>query len=113
MRLRDLTIAPPTPKLAPGYADSYKTLDLPLISIPTQVLRHQDSPTDYFGVSKPAAVGEERFHSLTDLKWGEFEAGEKSSNSTLGLTEASPAPPRRPSEFAPPASSFIPAWIFD
>jgi len=33
-----------------------------------------DSPTDYFGLGKPAVAGEERFRSLTELKWGEFEA---------------------------------------
>jgi hypothetical protein len=36
-----------------------------------------DSPTDYFGLGKPAVAGEEgegRFRSLTELKWCEFEA---------------------------------------
>jgi len=33
-----------------------------------------DSLTDYFSLGKPAVVEEERFRSLTELKWGEFEA---------------------------------------
>jgi hypothetical protein len=33
-----------------------------------------DSATDYFRLGKPAVAGEERFRSLTKLKWGEFEA---------------------------------------
>ena len=33
-----------------------------------------DSPTDYFGLGKPALAGGERFRNLTDLKWGDFEA---------------------------------------
>ena len=33
-----------------------------------------DSPTDYFGLGNPAVAGEERFRTLTELKWGEFEA---------------------------------------
>ena len=33
-----------------------------------------DNPTDYFGLGKPVVAGEERFRSLTKLKWGEFEA---------------------------------------
>jgi len=33
-----------------------------------------DGPTDYLGLGKPVVAGEERFRSLTELKWGEFEA---------------------------------------
>jgi hypothetical protein len=33
-----------------------------------------DSATDLFGLGKPAVAVEERFRSLTKLKWGEFEA---------------------------------------
>jgi hypothetical protein len=33
-----------------------------------------DDTTDIFGLGKVAIAGEERFRSLTDLKWGEFEA---------------------------------------
>jgi hypothetical protein len=53
-----------------------------------------DSQTDYFGVGKPAVAGEEQFRSLTDLKWGEFEAmgfaGSESSEKKLqfDLTES-------------------------
>jgi hypothetical protein len=32
-----------------------------------------DRQTDYFGLGKPGVGGEERFLSLTELKWGEFE----------------------------------------
>jgi len=82
-------VAPPTLKLAPRYADSYKKrMDLPpnlhphtgivssnaSISSTTTVSTLGDSPSDYFGVGKPAISGEERFGSLTELKWGEFEA---------------------------------------
>ena len=81
-------VAPPTLRLAPRYADSYKKrMDLPpnfhpypgvassnaSISSSTTLSTLGDSPTDYFGVGKPAVAGEERFRSLTDLKWGEFE----------------------------------------
>jgi hypothetical protein len=82
-------VAPPTLRLAPRYTDSYKKrMDLPpnfhphpgvassnaSISSSTTLSTLGDSPTDYFGVGKPAVAGEERFRSLTDLKWGEFEA---------------------------------------
>jgi hypothetical protein len=82
-------VAPPTLKLAPRYADSFKKrLDLPhnfhphtgiassntSISSSTTVSTVGDSATDLFGLGKPAVAGEERFRSLTDLKWGEFEA---------------------------------------
>ena len=29
-----------------------------------------DRQTDYFGLGKPSVAGEERFRSLTELKWG-------------------------------------------
>ncbi|KAI0271985.1 hypothetical protein BGY98DRAFT_1108804 [Russula aff. rugulosa BPL654] len=72
-------------RLAPRYADSYKKrMDLPSnfhphpgiasssasISSSTTISTLGDSPTEYFGT----VAGEERFRSLTDLKWGEFEA---------------------------------------
>jgi hypothetical protein len=82
-------VAPPTLKLTPRYADSFrKRMDLPpnlhphtgvtssnaSIASSTTVSTLGDSPTDYFGLGKPAIAGEERFRSLTELKWGEFEA---------------------------------------
>jgi hypothetical protein len=83
-------VAPPTLRLTPRYADSFKKrMDLPpnfhpqtgvasssnaSIASSATVSSVGDSPTDYFGVGKPAVAGEERFRNLTDLKWGEFEA---------------------------------------
>ena len=82
-------VAPPTLKLTPRYADGFKKrMDLPpnfhphtgvassnaSIASSTTVSTLGDSPTDYFGLGKPAVAGEERFRSLTELKWGEFEA---------------------------------------
>ncbi len=81
-------VAPPTPKLTPRYADSFKKrMDLPpnfhphtgvassnaSIASSTTASTLGDSQTDYFGLGKPGVAGEERFRSLTDLKWGEFE----------------------------------------
>ncbi len=78
-------VAPPTLKLAPRYAGSYKKrMDLPLnfhphsgvassnvsISSSTTVSTLGDGTTDHFGVRKPAIAGDERFHSLMQLKWG-------------------------------------------
>jgi hypothetical protein len=101
-------VAPPTLKLAPRYADSFKKrMGLPpnfhphtgvassnaSIASSTTVSTLGDSSTDYFGLGKPAVVGEEQFRSLTDLKWGEFEAmgfgGAESSEKKLqfDLTE--------------------------
>ncbi len=40
---------------------------------PTTVSTLGDGRTDY-GLGKPAVAGEERFRSLTELKWDEFEA---------------------------------------
>ena len=82
-------VAPPTLKLAPRYADSFKKrMSLPpnfhphigvassnaSIASTTTVSSLGDNPNDYFGVGKPPVAGEEQFRSLTDLKWGEFEA---------------------------------------
>ena len=82
-------MAPSTLKLTPRYADRpKKRMDLPpnlhshtgvassnaSIVSSTTVSTLGDSPTDYFGLEKPAVAGEERFRSLTELKWGEFEA---------------------------------------
>ena len=82
-------VAPPTLKLMPRYADSYKKrMDIApnfhphtgvassnaSISSSIAVPTLGDSPTDYFGLGKLAVVGEERYRSLTELKWGEFEA---------------------------------------
>jgi hypothetical protein len=75
--------------LTPRYADSFKKrMDLPPTfhphigvassnaSIASSMTASTlgDSPTDYFGLGKPVVAGEERFRSLTDLRWGEFEA---------------------------------------
>jgi hypothetical protein len=43
------------------------------IASSTTISTLRDSQTDYFGLGKPGVAGEERFRSLTDLKWGEFE----------------------------------------
>jgi hypothetical protein len=37
------------------------------------VSTHSDSQTDYFVLGKLSVMGEERFWSLTELKWGEFK----------------------------------------
>jgi hypothetical protein len=81
-------VSPPTLKLTPRYADSFKKrMDLPpnfhphtgvaslsaSIASSTTVTTLGDSQTDYFGLGKPGVAGEERFRSLTELKWGEFE----------------------------------------
>jgi hypothetical protein len=81
-------VAPPTLKLMPRYADSFKKhMDLPpnfhphtgvassnaSVASSTTISTLGDSQTDHFGLGKPGVAGEERFRSLTDLKWGEFE----------------------------------------
>ncbi|KAI0314938.1 hypothetical protein OF83DRAFT_1134497 [Amylostereum chailletii] len=78
-------VAPPTLKLPPRYADSYKKrMDLPNNFHPQTAPAPSNNSTgsatsstsstlhddEYLGVNKD----EERFRSLTDLKWGEFEA---------------------------------------
>jgi len=93
--------------LTPRYADSFKKrMDLPpnfhphigvaspnaSIASSTTASTLGDSPMDYFGLGKPVVAGEERFRSLTDLKWGEFEAmgfGESSERKLqFDLTES-------------------------
>ncbi len=86
---RDWEFAPSTLRLALRYADSYKNGPPPEFPSPYRrwviecvyrffyyctVSTLGDSTTDYFGVGKPAIAGEERIRSLTELKWGEFEA---------------------------------------
>ncbi|KAI0249408.1 hypothetical protein BJV78DRAFT_1228260 [Lactifluus subvellereus] len=78
-------VAPPTLKLAPRYADSFKKrMDLPPTFHPHTGVASSNASTassttvstlgdDFFGIGKPAVAGEERFRSLTELKWGEFE----------------------------------------
>ena len=82
-------VAPPTLRLTPRYADSFKKrMDLPpnfhphpgvassnaSIASSATTSSVGDSQAEYFGLGKPAIAGEERFRNLTDLKWGEFEA---------------------------------------
>ncbi|KAI0067395.1 hypothetical protein BV25DRAFT_1819719 [Artomyces pyxidatus] len=79
-------VAPPTLKLPPRYADNYKKrMDLApnfhpqlgagtVNSVSSSSTSSASSGEDYFGLGKGAIGGEERFRSLTDLKWGEFEA---------------------------------------
>jgi len=82
-------VIPPPLKLTPRYADNFKKrMDLPpnlhphtgvassnaSIASFITVSTLGDNPTDYFGLGKPVVAGEERFRSLTKLKWGEFEA---------------------------------------
>jgi hypothetical protein len=81
-------VAPPTLKLMLCYTDSFKErMDLPPNFHPhtgvaslnasnassTTVSTLGGSQTDYFGLGKPGVAGEERFRSLTELMWGEFE----------------------------------------
>lgn len=86
-------IAPPTLKLTPRYSESYKRkMDLPLTFHPdvapgvAPVLSTSASlqstasslqtallpELDYFGLGH--REGEDKFRSLTDLRWGEFES---------------------------------------
>jgi hypothetical protein len=44
------------------------------ITSSTTVSTLGDGPIDYFGLWKPAVMGEEWFWSLTELMWGKFEA---------------------------------------
>lgn len=84
-------VAPPTLRLTPRYADSFKKrMDLPhnfhphtgvpvassnaSIASSATTSSVGDSQADYFGLGKPALAGEERFRNLADLRWGEFEA---------------------------------------
>ncbi|CDO71773.1 hypothetical protein BN946_scf184923.g3 [Trametes cinnabarina] len=85
-------IAPPTLKLPPRYSDAYrKRMDLPPNFHPDTGAGSTTStmpPSLTSSVSSASSVGsalfdekehgligaEERFRSLTDLKWGEFEA---------------------------------------
>ena len=79
-------IAPPTLKLTPRYAETYKRkMAMPSSSqpqsepVPTSVgygasmstnSSQRSDKSDYFSGPKE---GEDRFRSLTDLKWGNFE----------------------------------------
>ncbi|PPQ77822.1 hypothetical protein CVT25_015316 [Psilocybe cyanescens] len=90
-------IAPATLKLAPRYSEGYKKrMDMPanfhpdvspgtamamrpsqstssyLSTISTSTTNSLLPDSDYFGLS--AREGEDKFRSLTDLKWGEFES---------------------------------------
>ncbi|KAN0128116.1 hypothetical protein V8E53_014097 [Lactarius tabidus] len=81
-------VAPPTLRLTPRYADSFKKrMDLPpnfhphagvassnaSIASSATTSSVGDSQADYFGLGKPAIAGEERFRNLTDLKIGPGE----------------------------------------
>ena len=85
-------VCPPTLKLPPRYAEGYrKRMDLPSgfhpqVTITSTSSTHSTASSstlvddDYFGLGKD----DERFRSLTDLKWGEFESmGFLGSNSDL------------------------------
>jgi hypothetical protein len=75
-------VSPPALKLPPRYSDAFrKRMDLPTGFQPATAPSGSVSSTsssgssvpvddDYFGLGKE----DERFRSLTDLKWGEFEA---------------------------------------
>lgn len=86
-------IAPPTLKLTPRYSESYKKkMDLPPnfnpdialgaapgLSTSPSLQSDNSSPQstrlpdlDHFGLGN--REGDDRFRSLTDLKWGEFES---------------------------------------
>jgi hypothetical protein len=85
-------VAPATLKLPPRYSEGYKKrMDLPLnfhpdagtgtVSSVSSTVSSTLSATstllddrDYFGLNSfSTREGEDRFRSLTDLKWGEFE----------------------------------------
>ncbi|KAF8063469.1 hypothetical protein FPV67DRAFT_1506721 [Lyophyllum atratum] len=89
-------IAPTTLKLSPRYSEAYKKrMDMPqnfhpdtgpgisqspsLSNAPSSssyasTLSTGKGDSDYFGVGLGTREGEDRFRSLTDLKWGEFES---------------------------------------
>ncbi|KAG6902133.1 hypothetical protein C0995_003889 [Termitomyces sp. Mi166 len=92
-------IAPPTLKLPPRYSDAYrKRMDMPsnfhpetgVLSAPglgaasssssygssltSTSTNTSDNNNDYFGLGLNTRTGDDRFRSLTDLKWGEFES---------------------------------------
>ncbi|KAF9466768.1 hypothetical protein BDZ94DRAFT_1157316 [Collybia nuda] len=92
-------VAPPTLKLPPRYSEAYKKrMDMPahfhpetgpgsaLSSPPVSNAPSYSSNTssgtsasllgdqDYFGLGLGGREGEDRFRSLTDLRWGEFES---------------------------------------
>ncbi|KAI1786123.1 hypothetical protein LXA43DRAFT_1065348 [Ganoderma leucocontextum] len=82
-------IAPPTLKLAPRYSDAYKKRMVlapnfhPETGVPGSASSTLTPPSLSSSVSSASSVtstlfedkeGEERFRSLTDLRWGEFEA---------------------------------------
>jgi hypothetical protein len=86
-------VAPATLRLPPRYSEAYKKrMDLPLSFHPdtgTESIASTSSTAsstfsatstllddrDYFGLNSGFSIreGEDRFRSLTDLKWGEFE----------------------------------------
>jgi hypothetical protein len=74
----------------PPNVHSHTGVTSPTASIAssTTVPTLRDSPTDYFDQGKPIVVGEERFRSLTELKWGEFE-----SNGLWGLESSETVAP--------------------
>ncbi|KAG6901034.1 hypothetical protein C0995_001860 [Termitomyces sp. Mi166 len=92
-------IVPPTLKLPPHYSDAYrKRKDMPsnfhpetgVLSAPglgaasssssygssltNTSTNTSDNNNDYFGLGSNMRTGDDRFKSLTDLKWGEFES---------------------------------------
>ncbi|KAG6841180.1 hypothetical protein C0991_001106 [Blastosporella zonata] len=89
-------IAPATLKLIPRYSDAYrKRMDLPANFQPDMgaasapgmnsvsstssyassfSTNTTNGESDYFGLGMNTRVGEDRFRSLTDLRWGEFES---------------------------------------
>ncbi|KAG6919716.1 hypothetical protein DXG01_002662 [Tephrocybe rancida] len=86
-------IAPATLKLTPRYSDAYrKRMDMPTnfhpdsgapsapgLNTASSTSSYASSfnssgESDYFGVGLNTRQGEDRFRSLTDLRWGEFES---------------------------------------
>ncbi|KAG6836676.1 hypothetical protein H0H93_005094 [Arthromyces matolae] len=84
-------IAPPTLKLPPRYSEAYrKRMNMPLNFHPdtgapspmnnassygsSLTTSSKTSESDYFGLEVNPRSDEDRFRSLTDLKWGEFES---------------------------------------
>lgn len=86
-------IAPPTLKLPPRYSDAYRkrmnmppnfhpdtgALAAPSLNASSSSSSYGSSLTssdnnDYFALGTNSRTGDDRFRSLTDLKWGEFES---------------------------------------
>ncbi|KAF8631654.1 hypothetical protein AX17_005056 [Amanita inopinata Kibby_2008] len=119
-------IAPTNLKLAPRYSDSFKKrMNLPPslhpdcgpshaateLTVSTSTSSHRStvssatsatsSEPDFLGLSLGPREGEDRFRSLTDLKWGEFESmgfGETGNENKLQFDLTESARQQRPTK---------------